>query len=78
MNQYELKSPYCPKCDKNITNIHVIPHGVRTYDDENHKKGELLMPQIMFIQCYDCGHVFGILDSSIHKSLKIDSFKERN
>jgi len=65
-----VKTPYCPKCDRNVEDIIIYNHTVYSINDETEKRGEIEMPYYSFIQHESCGHVFAVVDSWANKREK--------
>lgn len=67
MEHTEPKSPYCMNCNKNVSNITFSPHVVKYSDAET--KPYMVLPSPLFVQCGECGYVFGIIDSTVREAL---------
>lgn len=65
-----MKNPYYPKCDKAINNIEF-----NTYEIKDNVKSTMHVPTFGFIQCGTCGHVFGVIDTSVSKKVHNISIK---
>ncbi len=62
-----IKTPYCPKCDKNVEDIIIYNHPIYSVNDETEKRNGIVMPYYSFIQHETCGHVFAVVDCWTNK-----------